>query len=278
MDMILGILGGGLIGLLITHFYYKKAQKDSYKENEKTLAKQKKDSEEKVKRIKENNEINLKIIKEEFKVLNEQVKKIDTSKLPEKEKTEIITIRSEISKWAKDLSSDISKTETKLKMKLNERLQEEYKNSNIIREYVIYCLDLINDIILSFNNSNNKCYWNKPVLDANLFNTNTEVEIFYNEEVFVSLNLKSSNISTNSFLITLYIFDKDDLYKLNSAHLNFLFIVNSNNDIKVSIISDKLKVIDNEYDIAIENYQDIFNKKLKEFFEYVLVRVNNKID
>lgn len=42
MDMILGILGGGLIGLLITHFYYKKAQKDSYKENEKTLAKQKK--------------------------------------------------------------------------------------------------------------------------------------------------------------------------------------------------------------------------------------------
>jgi|GEM_PF-3932885 len=278
MDIILGILGGGLIGLLIANFYYKKTQKDSYKENEKILAKQKKDSEEKVKKIKENNEKNLKIIKEEFKVLNEQVKKIDISKLPEKDKTEIINIRSEISKWAKDLSSDISKTETKLKMKLNEHLQEEYKNSNTIREYVIYCLDLINDIILSFNNSDNKCYWNKPVLDANLFNTNTEVEIFYKEEVFVSLTLKSSNISTNSFSITLHIFDKDDLYKLNSAYLKFSFSFNSDNNVIISIYTDNLKVIDNEYDIAIENYQEVFNRKLKEFFEYVLVKVNNKID
>lgn len=243
MDILIGITGGGIVGLIITHFYYKKTKKEDDKQ--------------------------LKEMKEEFESLDRKISKIDLSNVSEKEKKEIRAVSNELKKWVSDLNKKPGEIECKINKKLLEVDRKANEKSDLIREYVNYVIDIIDDIINALSDRN--LNWEKPILPANLFNYENEINIYLNKEVFLLLSISSN--TTDTLYINLIKPDEEGFSKFNGPKITFA--ISYSKDVKLDIMTnDEFKFIGDLFSIEKKDYKNIFSSIIKELFEYLLLKKN----
>lgn len=259
MDVLIGIIGGGIVGLIITHLYYRKSQKNAIDENEKQLLE-----------IKEDNDKKLQVMKNEFKTLNQQVSNIDVNKLPEKEKKEIITIKSELNTWISDLNNDLGKVESRMNQKISKKSEEEYIVFDSLRKYITFSLNFIDDIVVSLNETNNNCTWNKLELPANLFNQNIIEPVMFNNKALVMIEFGGKK----SLIMRLHKPRKNELYVFPFVTIMFRF--KEDNMRCDFIFENEFDFMESKYNIDNESYYSMFEKNIKEVFEYLIVERKNK--
>ncbi|NQY22965.1 MAG: hypothetical protein HRT41_02975 [Campylobacteraceae bacterium] len=269
LDLFIGLVGGALISAIIGYFFYKKQKKETEEDNIKQLLAIRKDNEKQLLEIKKDNQRKTILVKTEFESIKKQVSNIDLTNLSENQRNEIISIRSDVSKWVEDLNNDLGKIESRVNKKISKKNEEVGYLSDFLRQFIIDLLDFVNHIIIGIDNSENNCFWKKPKLPANLFNSNIDECITFNNLEILKIEIGQHSIFKDTIECKFTIPKKEDSYNENYLAINFDKI---NDKIYISLVSSgSLDYIDNARDIS----EDIINKKMKEVFEHIVIS-NNK--
>jgi gas vesicle protein len=242
MDIVWGLLGGGIIGLLIAHFYYKKSKKEDEKQ--------------------------LDSIKKEFENLDKKVSRINIDNLPIEEQKELKEIDNELKDWIIKLNNDPGEIENKINTKRNELKNENNKKSDLLRPYVIKVLDNIDNIINTLNKTGKDITWEKPQLPANIYDSNISTKFKFNK-------IDRESIEVRHFLDDIHIMiandEEKDLMKQNTVH--FKFFIYDNYRIELSIkSSNEFSFINEHYHFDIEQADTIYRESLKNLFEYLVIK------
>ncbi|RXK07275.1 hypothetical protein [Halarcobacter bivalviorum] len=259
MELIIGVLAGGLISYIVSFYFFKKSKKETELDNINQL-----------KKIKNENENNLLVIKNEFESLNEKVSNINIDKLPEKQKNEIVSIRSELVKWIDNVYDDLGRVESKINKKVAIKKEKEQKKSDLYRTYVVFLINLVDEVVGSLNRNLNNCSWNKPKLPGNLLEADINELIYFNDIKTLSLVMQKNIVS--DFICRIELID-DKANILDSTYIIFKF------DTYESLVKikchcyGKFDFLEIEEEIIESNYKRIFEKILKEVFEFVLIDI-----
>lgn len=227
-----------LLGGVVTHFYYKKSQKDSSKQ--------------------------LSNIKEEFENLNIKVSNLDLNNIPEKQKKQIIGIDKELKMWVTKLNNDPGSIESKIDNKMSELNLEINKKSQRLRKYMVKLVEKTDNIISELNKEGIKISWEKPTLNANLFEYSEIIKIKLNQKELAKIEI--GEYSREDFL-------KFKLSITDSSSVYFICGITYSNKIELDYSCDnKFKFIDENRELTKETYEKVFDEVLKEIFEYLLIK------
>lgn len=269
LNLFIGLFGGALASGIIGYFFYKKQKKETEKDNNQQRLEIKKDNEQQLLDIKKDNEKKTILIKSEFELIKKQVSNIDLTNVPENQKNEIIKIRTDVSKWVKDLNKDLGKVESRIKKKISQKNTEVVVLSDFLREYVTNLLEFINQIIIGIDTSENNCFWNKPKLPFNLFDSNIDGSITYNNLEILKIRIRQHFVFDDIIDCKLVIPKKENFHYNNYLSIQFGKI---NDKINIDLVSSgSLDYIDTESDIL----EDAIDNKIMEVFEHI-ISLNNK--
>lgn len=248
MELVIGIISGGIISWLVTYIYFRKSKKDS--------------------------DIQLEDIKKEFNNLNNKIDSILKSEfISEEDRTQQLTeISSELKEWVSKLTSDPGEIESKIDMKVNELQNNSFNKSNLLRPYINKLINEMDNIINELNKSGKNISWEKPILPANLFEINIETNIKLEESIVENIKI----FSKDQYIVFLIKNDESDGIRKKGRLSYFLHVKNEQN-IELGITSeDELSFINTDFIFEIENADEIYSKSLKSLFEYILIKCINK--
>ncbi|MCG3692402.1 hypothetical protein [Aliarcobacter butzleri] len=245
MDLVIGIISGGIISWLVTYIYFRKSKKDA--------------------------DIQSENIKKEFNNLNEKVDSILKSEsISEEDKTlKLNQISIELKSWIDKLNSDPGEIESKIDMKMNELQNNSYKKSNLLRPYINKIINEIDNIINELNKSGKNISWEKPILPSNLFEMNIKTSIKFVGNIVENIEI--------SYYIGYIMFSIEDTASdgIRKGSLTYLLRLIDDKKIELSVTTkDSLSFINNEHDFGIEKADEIYSKNLRNLFEYILIKRN----
>ncbi len=241
MDVVWGLLGGGIIGLLITHFYYKRSKKEDEKQ--------------------------LDSIKKEFKNLDKKVSRINIDNLPIEEQKELKELDNELKDWISKLNNDLGEIENKINTKRNELKNENNKKSDLLRPYIIKVLDSIDIIINNLNKIDKDISWEKPNLPSNVYDTNMKTYIMFDKKAREFIEIDSWH---NDIDLSIRNCESKDVLKNNRVIFNFSI---QNDNILLSIRGkEEFSFIKKYLEFDIKKADAIYLESLKELFEYLVIK------
>lgn len=165
MELVIGIIAGGIISWLVTYIYFRKSKKDADIQSEKN--------------------------KKEFNNLNNKIDSILKSEfISEEERTQQLTeISAELKNWIDKLNSDPGEIESKIDMKMNELQNNSYKKSNLLRPYINKIINEMDNIINELNKSGKNISWEKPILPSNLYEVNLKTDIKFSKNIVENIQI-----------------------------------------------------------------------------------------